>query len=371
MPTRFGPLRRLTLGMRICLFMVLLACFCAPAIALDQIKAAGNIARQAALAFEQGDHVRAAQLYLQAFATDPNMSDYLYGAARAEHIGAKTAMAEKHYAAFLEKTTSGARADNARKYLSELRAGQADQKVSEAERAERQGSFGVAAQLYRSARTLAPARWECLLREAVAREQGGDKAEAISLLEQYLRDAPKDARDRDEVSVRLAALRPRSEPSKPAVANAAPAVEPSKTAGSPVKVPAPTPVALTPTLSISQTSPPSDRSVQRITAWSVAGAGVAAGLTGLGLGLAAASDRSDLDAKLSLQNGKITQISYSEAVARDKSISEQRRTAAIVGGLGVAATATGTWLLWRAYRDEPSKVSVLPLGNGVMVSLRF
>ena len=370
MPTRLGRLRCFALRAKLSACVVVLAFLAAPALALDQVKAAGNIARQAALAFEQGDHVRAAQLYLQAFATDPTMSDYLYGAARAEHIGAKTAMAEKHYAAFLEKTTTGARADNARKYLSELRAGQADQKVSDAERAERQGSYGVAAQLYRSARTLAPARWECLLHEAVAREQAGDKTEAASLLEQYLRDAPADARDRDEVSVRLAALRPKSEGSKTAVAAAARPAEPDKAAPA-TPSSAPASVVAGPTPSVAQEAPQEDRSTQRIAAWSVALVGVATGLTGAGLGFAAASDRADLDAKLKPQNGKITQISYSEAVARDKSIGDQRVTAALVGGVGLAATATGGWLLWRAYRSEPSKVSVLPLGDRVVVTIRF
>ena len=45
-------------------------------------------------------------------------------------------------------------------------------------------------------------------------------------------------------------------------------------------------------------------------------------------------------------------------------------TAAILGGVGVAVTATGGWLLWRAYK-EPPKLSALPLGNGVVVTLRF
>ena len=331
--------------------------FCASgAWALDQQKAAGNIARQASAAFEQGDHARAAQLYLQAFATDPATADYLYGAARAEHIGGKLGVAEQHYVAFLAKVTSGPRADNARKYLSELRSGQAEQKIADAEKAERQGSFALAAQLYRLARTLVPTRWECLFREALAREQNGDKSEAAALLEQYLRDAPKDARDRDEASVRLAALKPKTAQLADKVPVMTHKTEPGK--------------VMAPDLQVGQPAPLSDRSTQQIIAWTVAFVGVATGATGIEQAIDAAGKRSDLDAKLALHSGKVTDISYSEAVTRDKAIQSQRTTAAILGGVGVAVAGTGGWLLWRAYK-EPPKLSALPLGNGVVVTLRF
>jgi len=360
-----------------CILATLLLLGPAAAWGLDQLKAAGNIARQAAMAFEQGDHVRAAQLYLQAYATDPNTADYVYGAARAEHIGGKLGVAEQHYVAFLEKVTSGTRADNARKYLGELRAGQADTKISEAERAERQGKFGLAAQLFRTARTLVPTRWDCLIREASAREQAGEKAEAITLLELYLRDAPKDAADRDEAGARLASLKPKTDPGKSAAA--AKVAEPAKPASAVARQPeaAKTPsadpaknAATAPQVAKAQPPEP-DRMLAQVVAWSVAFVGVAAGATGIIEAVDAANMRADLDAKLAQRSGKITGISYSEAVARDKDIESQRTTAWVLGGVGVAAAATGGWLLWRAYRTEPAKVSVLPLGDGVVVTLKF
>lgn len=344
------------------LFARLVALTCllaAPTLALDPVKAAENMARQAATAFESGDHARAAQLYLQAFASNSAIPDYIYGAARAEHAAGKFAVAERHYDEFLNVMPSGKRADNARKYLAEVRVAIAEQKVAEAEQAEREQNWGLAAQIYRTCAELAPANWEYAYRDGAALARAGKKSEAIARLEAYLRDAPADARDRGEAKARLEALQPgkeiRIEPAKPAVVKPAPVVKP---------VAAPQVVAAT--------APADPRGSERAVAWTVAGVGAAAALTGLGLAISASLDRTALDNKLALDahTGLIEGITYPAAKAQSDAIDQKRLVAGVVGGVGVLAAGAGAWLVWRSYR-EPAKVTVLPTGDGFVAMLRF
>ena len=102
--------------------------------------------------------------------------------------------------------------------------------------------------------------------------------------------------------------------------------------------------------------------------------GAALGLTGLGLAAWAMTARSALDQKLAVdpQTGLVETISYPDAKAESDAIDRKRLVAGVVGGLGLAATGAGAWLLWRAYRDEaPPAVTVLPTGPGWVATLQF
>lgn len=340
-----------------------------PAWALDPVKSAQSMARQAATAFEAGDHVRAAQLYEQAFTSDPATPEYLYGAARAEHVAGKLDLAEQHYNDYLSKAPGGPKAANAQKYLLEVRGAKAEQKASQAERAGRTDNWTLAAQLYHAAVDLAPHRVDLVFQEAMAEEQAGQKARAIALLEKYLQTAPATAADRGEATVRLAALKgpPGGATSKPVVP-VRPEQPTSTQTPKPVEArdPAAAPVGVT--------KPPATAESSVALPWVIAAGGAALGITGVALAGWAASDRSSLENKLvpDAQTGLITGISESEAKAEQSSIDNRRIVAGVLGGVGLAAGAVGGWMLWKAYHPEaPARAAVLPTGNGVLFAVQF
>lgn len=337
-----------------------------PAWALDPVKSAQSMARQAATAFEAGDHLRAAQLYEQAFTSDPATPEYLYGAARAEHVAGKLDLADQHYNDYLSKAPGGPKAANAQKYLLEVRGTKAEQKASQAERAGRTDNWTLAAQLFHAAVDLAPHRVDLVFQEAMAEEQAGQKTRAIALLEKYLQTAPANAADRGEATVRLAALK------GPPGGAASKAVRPEQ----PTSTPTPKPVESRdpPAAPIGVAKPPATEESSVALPWVVAAGGVALGLTGVALAGWAASDRSGLENKLvpDAQTGLITGISESEAKAEQSSIDNRRIVAGVLGGVGLAAGAVGGWMLWKAYHPEaPAKAAVLPTGNGVLFAVQF
>ncbi len=63
-------------------------------------------------------------------------------------------------------------------------------------------------------------------------------------------------------------------------------------------------------------------------------------------------------------------ISYSEAQARVASDANRRLAGEILGGVGLAATATGAWLLWRAYPGD-AHVTVAPTPSSLQLLVRF
>ncbi len=340
-----------------------------PAWALDPVKAAENMARQAAAAFEQGDHQRAAQLYMQAYASDAATLDYVYGAARAEHVANKLDAAQLHYQEYIKKGGKGTRLVNANKYLVEVRSAKADIKASDAERAVRMDNPLLAAQLFHSAFEMAPQRWDFLYRESMVREQAGQKAEAKALLERYLRDAPADVHDREEAKARFAVLDNKAavkpvEPVKPVAAVSPVVVQ------QPVAHVAPDPLPAAILTSPSSASPP-DHGSARAIAWTTTVVGAAVALSGLGLAVWAQVDQGNLQKQLTPNAaGMIDGISYSEAQARVASDANRRLAGEILGGVGLAATATGAWLLWRAYPGD-AHVTVAPTPSSLQLLVRF
>ena len=264
---------------RLCLLLVLLA---RPVLALDPVKAAENMARQAAGAFEKGEHLRAAQLYLQAFASDGRIPDYIYGAARAEQAAGKFDVAERHFEQYLQTAPQGSRANNARKYLAEVRVAIADQKAADGTQAESEKNWPLAAQIWRTCHELAPRNWEFAFREAVNLAKAGQKTDAIGAFAAYLRDAPKDARDRGEAKTRLEALMPGATQEQVAQVVHAPVpvkpeTSPPPLAGTPPAATKESPTVVATPIAARHTDRDDNRSTERAVAWTVTATGPPSG----------------------------------------------------------------------------------------------
>ena len=163
------------------------------------------IARQAVAAFEAGDFARAAQLYRSAASQDATHLEYIFGAARSEHIGGRTLDAEVLYEQFLKdaRHSDPKRVQKAKQYVAEIRAARGMTHAMEAETAFKSGDSSLAAQLWLDAFQLAPTRWEFLFQSAVAAKAAGRDADATSRIQSYLASAPSDAPDRAQAKLRL------------------------------------------------------------------------------------------------------------------------------------------------------------------------
>jgi tetratricopeptide (TPR) repeat protein len=368
LPTSLGLLRaaRTLVGV----FAVLaLACAWMPAAsALDAVKAAANMARKAAAAFEEGDHLKAAGLYLQAYASDPDTPEYIYGAARAEQVGGKLDLAEQHFVAYLAKPNATNRVENAKKFLGEVRSAKAEQRSSAADTAEKAGDLPLAAQLYADCRALAPVRWDCQFHEAVARRKlgerdAGERDHAILLLKQYLDQTPETAPDRGQARVLLNALTSPSAPDSSMIGKATP---------EPPKAKPDTPIVVAPG---PESPKPVEMQTAKVVAWSTLGGGVALGLVGLGFVVKAAVDRGELNSKLdaATPSGYIEGITYADAKAAAATNHNRTIAGSVMAGVGLAAAGVGTWLVWRAYPDyrKTTTMSVVPGLGEAYVVVRF
>ena len=178
----------------------------APGFALDRAKTAVSMAQQAGSAYESGSYARAAELYRNAYQTDPE-PPYLYGAARSEHLAGNKAAAIELYRKYLKAGDGDStRTMNAAEFLADIEVGAVTNKVTEAEKAERAGQPAVAMALYDDAYRRDHGRPDLLYRAAVAAQDSGDKAAAIDRLHAYLAASPAAAADRDAARARLTAL---------------------------------------------------------------------------------------------------------------------------------------------------------------------
>lgn len=102
-------------------------------------------------------------------------------------------------------------------------------------------------------------------------------------------------------------------------------------------------------------------------AWLVWTSGIAVGLAGAGLGIAAAVGRADLESQW-VRDPKthlIETMTYDDAVSRRDAIHTQHIAAAVLGGVGVGVTALGSWLLWRAYKKPARSALLAPTPTGL------
>jgi len=356
--------------------------------AADKSKIATTMAKQAIKAYDNGDFLRAAQLYVEAYRSS-SQPEYLYAAARAEQVGGAYDKAIEHFGQTLAlKDLDAALRTKCEGYLNTAKLARSDAQAMDAEKAARTGDLRLAAQLYHEAWDGTPERVQLLYKAAVAEQTAGEVAAAITDYELYLQRAPEGADERKQARLRLDGLRaPKPAPieAKPAAVpvkplpvepkppEAGPAVAPPE--AKPVVTPPPEakPVVVTPQKPVAApakpkliTPPPptvvtpAPRPVNW-PGWAVVGGGVALLAGSAGLYLAQGDERASLDAALAKESGgKITGIDYDVYVKRRDDLNASYRNAAILGGVGVAAAGVGAWLLLH----EPTQAVLLGPGPG-------
>ena len=351
--------------------------------AIDAKKVALNLAKSAAAAYEGGDMRKAAQLYLEAFRTDPGEPNYLYSAARAEQSAGQNDHAELHFQQFA--ATPGADADRVKRakgYLDELAGLRADEKLEAAERFARRNEWALAAAAFAEAARLRPDRVVWLYRAAVAAHEAGDRAHALEWLEAYLSRAPKDAADRGEAQLLLDAMTRSAQPAehkteaKPAIVPLKPEPaakpEPPKPVEVPQAAPKPTPVEVVAPKPLTVTQPPQKPapSVQRTAAWITLGTGGAVTLAGAILVAVGRSQETSFYQALDVQNGKVTGslTDHAAAVAQANGIAGRETAGAVMTGVGLASVGAGLYLLLTA---PSANVAVMPDGRGMRIGWRF
>ena len=335
--------------------------------AADNAKFATTMAKQALAAYLSGDFSRAAQLYLEAYRSDPR-AGYLCAAARAQHLGGAFDKALEHYrqALALADLDASLRAKT-QAYMAEILLARADAKAVEAEKAARTGDLRLAAQLYHDAFTLAPLRFDWLFKAAVAEQMAGDLAAAARDYDAYLQGAPAAAEDRNQARVRLDGLR--GPAVKRAIVHANP--QPKAVATSqPGPTVAPRPREK-PALTVEKPSlilAKQGENATRWLGWSLIGGGVGLLAGGAGLYFAQGSDRKALDDAMAQEdNGKIVGIGYDAYFRKREDLNAAYRNAAILGGVGAVAVGVGAWWLVRT----PVRVSPGPGAAGVSLAWGF
>jgi len=338
------------------LALLLLLGLAQPALAVDAGRAARAMAEQGTKAYEGADFARAAQLYHDAFRTDPSQPVYLYSAARAEHVGGLLDRAVSHYRQFaaIPGVNAGLSA-KAKGYIDEVHRAQVDAQVQEAEAASRARHHSAAAQFFLAAYGSDNTRTELLFKAAVAEELAGENATAIGHYRDYLQKAPADASDRNLAKIKLSALEKGNAPPV-AVTPQQPKQQAVQQARQPDK-PVQPPTLVTPA------EPPS-----RWKTWAVLGGGVALLAGGAGLFASTMSDAEALQKQLDqTRSGKITGTTHTAATTQADSINQTRIISGAMAGVGVVATGVGVWLLLRA----PERVVVVPGPGGVVLAGRF
>ena len=323
---------------------LLISCLCLHALgayAVEPEKAAASLARQAGQVEESGDAARAAELYFEAFQTDPTQPNYLYAAARSEMTAGKTASAEEHFEQFLGLADAGSdRADKARAYLADLRGSRAESKESGADRAAAAGKWRDASKLYEELWVQMPTRWSALFKAGQAAQKAGDTERATELLRQYLRDAPKSAADRPEADERLKQL-------------ASHGGEAQAEAG------------------VTKGGETEGGNGARILGWTLLGTGIAMLGGGAGLLLYGVSEERTLNQDMKLVDGNVTaDMTHAQAQARADSIGLHQTLGLSLTAAGVVAAGIGTWLVLREpEKPTTSRLSVAPGPGWTGISL--
>ena len=324
----------------------------AAAQSLDRAKAAAAMIDNARKAYEAGQYERASDLFLAAFRSDPTQDYLLYNGARAAHLAGKLDKADELYRQLVEKKdVNPAVVAKTKTYRDELRWKRAEDKNDEAAAALKQGNQAAAARMFADAFAIAPDRTVYLFRAGQASLNAGAPAEAESRLRTYLEKAPADAEERRLARSALDRLaEERAKAAKPAATSASVPATPAPTA--PIAVVAPAPA-----------------SGSGIAGWALVGAGAA----GVGLAAwawtAAAGAQSAFDAgQVDVDKNGRYDMTHAEATRLSGRVGTFQTTAAVSGGLGVAALGAGAWLL---FAGPATPVTVGPATGGVVVAGRF
>ena len=165
-----------------------------------------KLAAQAHRALEEGDHERAAALYLGAWEQDNTQTALVFNAARALHMGRRLERAEELYRRFILLPGADAKLiDKATSYIASIAESQADARAAEAQGLAAQGRHLEAAAAWRAAWRLAPGKPIYLLQAARAQRLTANPQSAIADYRLYLRVALSDA-DREDAAHELALL---------------------------------------------------------------------------------------------------------------------------------------------------------------------
>ena len=316
----------------------------APAHAIDSKKTAMALAQQAAKAFEAGDMDRAARAYLEAWHTDPNEPNYLYGAARAEQSAGQRDRAEEHYRQFVAiDGVDPARVAKAKGYLAEFEGLKSDEKVQAGDRAARREEWHVAAAAYGEAWQLHQDRLNLLLKAARAANESGDRKQAATWLRQYLARAPQDAPDRAEAQAMLEPLDNKSHESQ---------------AKGPVD-----------RSDLGQVAQPAQPSLKRTAGWWTLGTGAAIAATGAVLTILGKSAESQLNQDLAYDGSVVRgAVTWDQAQTRGQSIGTLQTAGFTLLGVGAAGIAVGAFLV---ATSSDAKVSLIPDFHGFALAGRF
>ena len=295
--------------------------------AVEPERAAATLARQAAQVDDAGDHKRAAELYAEAFQTDPTQPNYLYAAARAEMSAGQRALARAHFEQFLQLADSGTdRADKARAYLADLRSGEVDGPMQEADHAAQAGRWKDAARLYYAVWDTANTRWTALFKAGVAAQEAEELERAEEWLAMYVQDAPKDVADRPEAESRLKRLR-----------------RDLRLAGGPGRA-----------MEVPVTAREGGHSGRWVAGWVLVGTGLGLMVGGGALFGYAMGEETTLQRDLKLQDGLVTgNLTHAQAQERADAIGGRQTAGAALAGTGVAALGVGVVLI--LLEPEPTK----------------
>lgn len=339
----------------------------APAAAAAQTAKHQQIAAQAKKAYDEAQYDKAADLYLAALRADPSQVAYLYAAARAAQQGGRLDRAEELYLkAIAEPGLAPELREKSKVYLDGIATARAEARAQEAETLQKAAKYADAADVWRSAAALQPARAIYLCRAGRAAKLAGDKAAALRDYQACRAKAPAGTADYAEAVRVLQELETASKPVEPTPVAPPPKVEP-KAAPLPV---APTPVA-------AAIVEPRPIAVVRLpaatsptwTSWAAVGGGAALLALGASAVVWAHSDDTDLFAKIDARvNGKVAQISYDDAAAQKQSINVRYGIGWSAIGLGAVAAGFGTWML---VKHGNRGVAVLPQADGVRFAVRF
>lgn len=312
-----------------------------PASAVDANRVAEGMADRAAHAYEDGDHLRAADLYESAWRLDPGHSPWLYNAGRAAHVAGKLDRAEALYRQFLALPGRDAVfAGKAQDHLQAIVQRRAENLADQAAFATQARNHASAARLYEQAWQLLPTRIAYLLQAARAELLAGERAGAERDFREWLSRAPADAPERSEAETAL----------QPALAVAA---EPTPTAP-PMSVVAPA-------------EPPAPRWPE----WTAVAAGGTLTAIGMGMYLLGSTEEAAYErdlAKTDPSTGWIVGLSHDAANSRADAVQARYVQAAVLGSVGVAALSAGAWLLLRGPQARAT-LAVAP--GGASLAVRF
>ncbi|MBM4343327.1 MAG: tetratricopeptide repeat protein [Deltaproteobacteria bacterium] len=178
-----------------------------PAVAAPKGKVIDVLVASANRAFEEGNFVRAGELFLEVYRQDKTNPVALNNAARAFMFGEKLERAAELLRELLGLPNLPAELRaTAQERLVEVQERQAQAAADSAAEAEKSGKFGTAASLWAEAARLNPKKLLWKLREARALHLAGEANRAIAVYEAFLAVAPKELAERAQAEAWRAEL---------------------------------------------------------------------------------------------------------------------------------------------------------------------